>query len=48
MTEKFRWKAGWFDVSMEFSADEAVLDYRIGFIAPRVCRDMPFERSREP
>jgi len=42
MTEKFRWTAGRFEVSVEFWADEAVLDYRIGFIAPCVCRDMPF------
>jgi hypothetical protein len=42
MTEKFRWKAGRFEVSVEFWADEAVFDYRIGFVAPCVCRDMPF------
>ena len=38
-TEKFRWAAGQFDVSIELAADESVLDYRVGFIAPCVCRD---------
>ena len=41
-TERFRWTAGQFDVSIELTADEAVFDYRIGFIAPCVCRDFPF------
>jgi hypothetical protein len=38
-TEKFRWAAGQFDVSIELAADESVLDYRLGFIAPCVCRE---------
>jgi hypothetical protein len=42
-TEKFQWKEGRFDVSLELSGDEAVLDHRIGFVAPCVCRDIPYE-----
>jgi len=42
MTERFRWQAGRFEVSVELWADEAVLEHRIGFIAPCVCREMPF------
>jgi len=42
-TEKFRWKDGQFDVSLELAGDEAVLEHRIGFVAPCVCRDIPFE-----
>jgi hypothetical protein len=42
-TEKFRWEAGAFEISVELWFDEAVLDYRIGFVAPCVCRDMPFD-----
>jgi hypothetical protein len=37
-TEKFRWVEGQFVVSMELTSDEAVSDFRIGFIAPCVCR----------
>lgn len=40
-TEKFQWVGGQFDVEIELEADESVLDYRIGFIAPCVCRDFP-------
>jgi hypothetical protein len=40
-TEQFRWAAGQFDVSFELAADESILEYRIGFIAPCVCRDFP-------
>src|SRR5262245_1661970 len=29
-TERFQWKEGQFDVSLELAGDEAVLDYRIG------------------
>jgi len=42
-TEKFQWKAGQFEISVEFWADEGVLDHRIGFVAPCVCREMPFD-----
>lgn len=38
-TKPFTWKAGQFEVTVDFWGDEAVLDYRIGFIAPCVCRD---------
>ncbi|MBX9774708.1 MAG: hypothetical protein K2Y71_09865 [Xanthobacteraceae bacterium] len=44
-TEKYRWTAGQFDVSIELTADEAINDYRIGFIAPCVCREMPYEHE---
>ena len=40
-TERVRWTAGQFDVSFELAADESILEYRIGFIAPCVCRDFP-------
>lgn len=40
-TERFRWNAGQFDVSLELAADESILEYRIGFIAPCVCREWP-------
>ena len=42
-TEKYRWSAGQIDVSMELAADESILDYRIGFVAPCVCREIPYD-----
>ena len=42
-TEKYRWNSGQFDVSIELAADEAIEDYRIGFIAPCVCREIPYD-----
>ena len=39
-TEKFRWSQSQFGVSIELTADEAIRDFRIGFIAPCVCRDI--------
>ena len=39
-TEKFRWTEGQFDVSMELTSDEAILEFRVGFIAPCVCRQI--------
>ena len=42
-TEKYRWSSGQIDVSMELTADESILDYRIGFIAPCVCREIPYD-----
>ncbi len=39
--EKYRWTAGQFDMTVELSADESIHDYRIGFIAPCVCRELP-------
>jgi hypothetical protein len=39
-TQKFRWSQGQFDISMELTSDEAILDFRIGFIAPCVCREI--------
>jgi hypothetical protein len=44
-TEKYRWSAGQFDVSIELTADEAIDDYRIGFVAPCVCREIPYEHE---
>jgi hypothetical protein len=43
-TERYTWTAGQFDVTMELTADEAIHDYRIGFIAPCVCRALPLEK----
>lgn len=40
-TEKFKWGTGQFEVTIELGADEAILNYRIGFIAPCVCREIP-------
>ena len=40
-TERFRWDARQFDVSLELAYDESILEYRIGFIAPCVCREFP-------
>jgi hypothetical protein len=37
-TEKFRWQHDEFGIAMELTADESVIDFRIGFIAPCVCR----------
>jgi hypothetical protein len=41
-TEKLRWSAGQFDVAIELAASEAIIDYRLGFIAPCVCREFPW------
>jgi hypothetical protein len=38
-TKQLTWTPGRIEVSVDFWADEAVLDYRIGFVAPCVCRD---------
>ena len=40
-TAKFQWVSDQFDVAIELAADEAILDYRVGFIAPCVCREIP-------
>ena len=40
-TEKLRWRAGQFEVSIELTADKAIQESRIGFVAPCVCRDFP-------
>jgi hypothetical protein len=39
-TQQFRWNQGHFDILMELTWDEAILDFRIGFIAPCVCREI--------
>jgi hypothetical protein len=38
-TEQFTWSAGQIEVSVNFWADEAVLAYSIGAVAPCPCRD---------
>ena len=42
VTEKYKWAPGQFDVSFELAGDESIDDYRIGFIAPCVCRELPW------
>ena len=42
-THKARWRAGEFDLVLEMWADEAILEYRIGFVAPCVCREPPLD-----
>jgi hypothetical protein len=37
-TEQFTWRVGQVEVSVEFWADEAVLEYSIDHIAPCACR----------
>src|SRR5262249_14287398 len=39
-TQNFRWSQTQFDVSIELSPDEAIGEFRIGFIAPCVCREI--------
>jgi hypothetical protein len=41
-TEKYRWTTGEFEIALELWADEAVIDHRVGFVAPCVCREVPF------
>lgn len=41
-TEQFTWTPGRIEVSVNLWADETIQDYRIGFIAPCVCRDPPW------
>lgn len=43
-TERYVWSSGQFDVTVVLTADEAIHDYRIGFIAPCVCRELPYEK----
>jgi hypothetical protein len=43
-TERYKWTAGQFEVTLELAGDESIQDYRIGFIAPCVCQALPFER----
>ena len=39
-TQRFPWGPNQFDVSMELSQDEAIHEFRIGFIAPCPCREL--------
>jgi hypothetical protein len=41
-TEQFEWKAGETKISLDLWRDEVITDYRIGFIAPCVCRELKF------
>jgi hypothetical protein len=43
-TEAYKWSPGRFEVTVELAADEAILKYRIGFVAPCVCQALPFEK----
>jgi hypothetical protein len=43
-TEAYKWRPGRFDVTVELAGDEAILKYRIGFVAPCVCQVLPFEK----
>lgn len=38
-TQAFRWTESQFEISMELSSDEAIAEFRIGFIAPCVCAE---------
>lgn len=39
-SEAFTWRPGVIDVSTVFAADEAVLDYSIGYVRPCDCREI--------
>ncbi len=41
-TEQFDWRPGEIEVSITLWWDEVVPDYRIGFVAPCVCREWQF------
>jgi hypothetical protein len=41
-SEAFTWRSGVIDVSTVFAADEAVLDYSIGYVRPCACREIGF------
>jgi hypothetical protein len=41
-TEKLQWARGQFDVSIELDASEFITEYRLGFVAPCVCREFPW------
>ena len=38
--EAFTWRPGVIEVSIDFAADEAVLDYAIGYVRPCACREI--------
>ena len=38
-TEQFEWSPGHVEVSLDFWADEAVLDYSIAYVEPCACRN---------
>jgi hypothetical protein len=42
-TAKFRWASREFDVTIALALDESIHEYRIGFIAPCLCREPPYE-----
>jgi hypothetical protein len=41
-TERFEWRPGETTISIELAQDESIAAYRIGFIAPCVCREVQF------
>lgn len=45
-TENYKWRTGQFDVSIELAADESILEYRLGFVGPCVCRVFPMVTQR--
>jgi hypothetical protein len=47
-TERFRWSSNQFVVSMELAADEAIREFRIGFVPPCVCQDIDKLSSEPP
>jgi hypothetical protein len=47
-TEQLRWRSNQFVVSMELTADEAIREFRIGFVPPCVCRDIDKLSSEPP
>ena len=38
LSEAFTWRPGAVEVSLDFAADEAVLDYSVGYVRPCACR----------
>jgi hypothetical protein len=47
-TQVFHWSQDTVDVSMDLTPGEAILEYRIGFIAPCVCRGIDQLSSSYP
>jgi hypothetical protein len=47
-TQSFRWDQNRFDVAIELTPGEAILAFRIGFVAPCPCRDIDRLSSPSP
>lgn len=41
-TERFTWRPGTIEVSIDIWIDETITDFRVGFVAPCVCPEPPF------